>query len=154
MSDLKVTPPKGPTVLCILDGFGYREEVEHNAIKQASMPIYEALWQSAPRAMVATSGLDVGLPDGQMGNSEVGHMNIGAGRIVLQDLPRIDAESTEPPRAPWQRRRPIRAISTLFTSSAFSKPASAVGRAAAMLPAIPSSWSNAAWYFFNECPFR
>jgi 2,3-bisphosphoglycerate-independent phosphoglycerate mutase len=99
MSDLKITPPnlppRGPTVLCILDGFGYREEVEHNAIKQASTPVYDALWESAPRAMVATSGLDVGLPDGQMGNSEVGHTNIGAGRIVLQDLPRIDAEIAE-----------------------------------------------------------
>lgn len=92
MADLKITPPKGPTVLCILDGFGYREEVEHNAIKQARTPNYDRYWQDAPRAFVATSGLSVGLPDGQMGNSEVGHMNIGAGRVVMADLPRIDRD--------------------------------------------------------------
>ncbi len=77
-------------VLCILDGFGYREDIADNAIKLAKTPTYDRLWQTARRAMLATSGLSVGLPDGQMGNSEVGHMNLGCGRVMLQDLPRID----------------------------------------------------------------
>ena len=80
----------GPVVLCILDGWGYREDSVDNAIKLASTPIYDALWENAPRAWLKTSGLAVGLPDGQMGNSEVGHTNLGSGRVVLQDLPRID----------------------------------------------------------------
>lgn len=79
-----------PVVLCILDGWGYREDSVDNAIKLAKTPIYDALWTSAPRAWLKTSGLAVGLPDGQMGNSEVGHTNLGGGRVVLQDLPRID----------------------------------------------------------------
>lgn len=80
-----------PVVLCILDGWGYREEAQDNAIKQANTPTYDRLWNSCPRSWLKTSGLAVGLPDGQMGNSEVGHMNLGGGRVVLQDLPRIDA---------------------------------------------------------------
>ncbi|TNE59914.1 MAG: 2,3-bisphosphoglycerate-independent phosphoglycerate mutase [Alphaproteobacteria bacterium] len=92
MTDTALKPVKGPVVLCILDGFGYREEVEMNAIKQARTPNYDRYWEEAPRSFVATSGLSVGLPEGQMGNSEVGHMNIGAGRVVMQDLPRIDAD--------------------------------------------------------------
>ncbi|GHF20420.1 2,3-bisphosphoglycerate-independent phosphoglycerate mutase [Kordiimonas sediminis] len=78
------------TVLCILDGWGYREQTSDNAIKLANTPTYDRLWSTASRAWLATSGLAVGLPDGQMGNSEVGHMNLGGGRVVLQDLPRID----------------------------------------------------------------
>jgi len=78
-------------VLCILDGFGYREDSADNAIKLAHTPNYDRYWGEAPRAWLKTSGLAVGLPDGQMGNSEVGHMNIGGGRVVMQDLPRIDA---------------------------------------------------------------
>jgi 2,3-bisphosphoglycerate-independent phosphoglycerate mutase len=81
---------KKPVVLCILDGWGYREEVENNAIKMADTPTYDRFWDTYPHAFVKTSGLAVGLPDGQMGNSEVGHMNIGGGRVVMQDLPRID----------------------------------------------------------------
>lgn len=84
-----------PVVLCILDGWGYREDSVDNAIKLASTPIYDALWNSSPRAWLKTSGLAVGLPDGQMGNSEVGHTNLGSGRIVLQDLPRIDKATTD-----------------------------------------------------------
>lgn len=80
-----------PVVLCILDGWGMRAETEDNAIAQAKTPNWDRLMASAPHALVKTSGLDVGLPDGQMGNSEVGHTNIGAGRVVMQDLPRIDA---------------------------------------------------------------
>ena len=80
-----------PLVLCILDGWGYRAEREDNAIAQARLPVWTRLMAECPHALVATSGRDVGLPDGQMGNSEVGHMNIGAGRILTQELPRIDA---------------------------------------------------------------
>jgi 2,3-bisphosphoglycerate-independent phosphoglycerate mutase len=76
-------------MLVILDGFGWREETADNAVAQARKPVFDRLWASCPHAFLRTSGLDVGLPDGQMGNSEVGHMNIGAGRVVMQDLPRI-----------------------------------------------------------------
>jgi len=80
-----------PVVLCILDGWGYRDDSVDNAIKLATTPTYDRLWSKSARAMLKTSGLAVGLPEGQMGNSEVGHMNIGSGRVILQDLPRIDA---------------------------------------------------------------
>ncbi len=79
-----------PVVLCILDGWGSRAEREDNAVAQAKLPVWDRLLKECPHALVATSGRDVGLPDGQMGNSEVGHMNIGAGRILTQELPRID----------------------------------------------------------------
>jgi len=84
-------PPPKPVVLCILDGWGHRLEKENNAIAQADTPTWDRLVETCPHALVETSGLDVGLPEGQMGNSEVGHMNIGSGRIMMQDLPRIDA---------------------------------------------------------------
>ncbi len=80
-----------PILLTILDGWGYREEWQDNAIAQAETPNWDGLWNNAPHALLDASELQVGLPVGQMGNSEVGHMNIGAGRVVLQDLPRIDA---------------------------------------------------------------
>ncbi len=80
-----------PVVLCILDGFGHRDETRDNAIALAKAPVLKRLMSEEPHALIATSGLAVGLPAGQMGNSEVGHMNIGAGRVVMQDLPRIDA---------------------------------------------------------------
>src|SRR6476660_4468995 len=76
-------------VLVVLDGWGYRQEREGNAIELASTPVWHRLWDSAPRALLDASGLAVGLPDGQMGNSEVGHLNLGAGRVVPQDLVRI-----------------------------------------------------------------
>ena len=78
-----------PVMLVILDGFGWREAAEDNAVRQARTPTFTRLWQSQPHAFLHTSGRDVGLPDGQMGNSEVGHMNIGAGRVVKQELVRI-----------------------------------------------------------------
>src|SRR5262245_54934328 len=78
-----------PVMLVILDGFGWREESADNAVRQARKPNFDRLWQSCPHAFLHTSGGDVGLPDGQMGNSEVGHLNIGAGRVVMQELPRI-----------------------------------------------------------------
>lgn len=80
-----------PILLLILDGWGHREETAHNAIAQAEAPNWRRLLREWPHTLVATHGEAVGLPDGQMGNSEVGHMNIGAGRIVYQDLTRIDA---------------------------------------------------------------
>ena len=83
-------PPK-PVVLCILDGWGHREEAENNAIQLAPTPNYGALMADCPHSLLKCSGAAVGLPAGQMGNSEVGHMNIGGGRVVMQDLPRIDA---------------------------------------------------------------
>ncbi len=80
-----------PLVLCVLDGWGWRENASDNAIAAARTPHYDRLVAGCPRSLLETSGRMVGLPDAQMGNSEVGHMNLGAGRIVLQDLPRIDA---------------------------------------------------------------
>ncbi|KAA0687156.1 2,3-bisphosphoglycerate-independent phosphoglycerate mutase [Azospirillum brasilense] len=79
-----------PVVLCILDGWGYREEREDNAIAQGNTPNWDRLWSSEPRAFLEASEEEVGLPKGQMGNSEVGHMNLGAGRVVRQDLVMID----------------------------------------------------------------
>jgi 2,3-bisphosphoglycerate-independent phosphoglycerate mutase len=76
-------------MLAILDGWGWREDQSDNAVAQANTPVFDSLWASCPRAFLRTCGPDVGLPKGQMGNSEVGHLNIGAGRIVMQDLPRI-----------------------------------------------------------------
>ena len=80
-----------PVMLVILDGWGWRDEAADNAVRQANTPTFNRLWQDFPHAFLHTSGLDVGLPTGQMGNSEVGHLNIGAGRVVMQDLPRISA---------------------------------------------------------------
>lgn len=79
-----------PVVLCVLDGWGWREERADNAVALAATPAFDALWSSCPRGFLDASGEDVGLPEGQIGNSEVGHMNLGAGRVVFQDLPRID----------------------------------------------------------------
>lgn len=78
-------------MLLILDGWGYRDKItSDNAIEQGHTPNWHNLLKSCPHSFIETSGLDVGLPAGQMGNSEVGHMNLGAGRVVMQDLPRID----------------------------------------------------------------
>jgi 2,3-bisphosphoglycerate-independent phosphoglycerate mutase len=78
-----------PVMLVILDGFGWREDIADNAVRQARTPTFDRLWEAGPRGFLHTSGQDVGLPAGQMGNSEVGHLNIGAGRVIMQDLPRI-----------------------------------------------------------------
>ena len=80
---------KRPTVLLILDGFGLSDETEHNAIAQADTPVLDRLMQECPFVQGNASGLTVGLPEGQMGSSEVGHLNTDAGRIVYQDLTRI-----------------------------------------------------------------
>jgi 2,3-bisphosphoglycerate-independent phosphoglycerate mutase len=79
-----------PVVLCILDGWGYRAQCEDNAICEAKTPVWHKFLAGSPHAFLQASETFVGLPNGQMGNSEVGHMNIGAGRVVFQDLPRID----------------------------------------------------------------
>lgn len=76
--------------LIILDGFGIREEKQGNAVAQAETPNFDRYWKNYPHDELHVSGLDVGLPEGQMGNSEVGHLNIGAGRIVYQSLTRIN----------------------------------------------------------------
>src|SRR6476620_5308522 len=78
-----------PVMLVVLDGWGWREEVADNAVRQARTPSFDRLWASGAHAFLRTDGREVGLPPGQMGNSEVGHLNIGAGRVVMQDLPRI-----------------------------------------------------------------
>jgi len=80
-----------PVVLLILDGWGHREDPTDNALAMAELPNWRRLWANCPHTLVHTEGRHVGLPDGQMGNSEVGHMNLGAGRIVYQDLTRVDA---------------------------------------------------------------
>ena len=83
---------KKPTVLMILDGYGLNDKVEGNAVLQANTPNMDKLMAEYPYVKGYASGLAVGLPDGQMGNSEVGHMNMGAGRIVYQELTRITKE--------------------------------------------------------------
>jgi len=91
-SNATVSISKGkvaPVVLAILDGWGHSEEINHNAVKQAYTPVMDALWHAYPHTLIEASGADVGLPDNQMGNSEVGHLTIGAGRIIQQELVRI-----------------------------------------------------------------
>jgi 2,3-bisphosphoglycerate-independent phosphoglycerate mutase len=78
-----------PVVLLILDGWGHREEREDNAILAAKTPVWDRLWSQHPHTLIHTSGAEVGLPGGQMGNSEVGHLNLGAGRVVYQELTRV-----------------------------------------------------------------
>ncbi len=77
------------TVLIVLDGWGHRQPADDNAISLANTPTWDNLWNNGTRTLISGSGLDVGLPDGQMGNSEVGHMNLGAGRVIHQDFTRI-----------------------------------------------------------------
>src|SRR6186713_3609843 len=79
-----------PVALVVLDGWGYRAERDGNAIELGHTPVWHGLWASQPHTLLDASGLAVGLPEGQMGNSEVGHLNLGAGRVVMQDLVRID----------------------------------------------------------------
>lgn len=90
----EMPPQRRPVVLVVLDGFGYRESREGNAIALARTPTWSGLWSGMPHTLLQASGRAVGLPAGQMGNSEVGHMNLGAGRVVKQDLVRI-SESIE-----------------------------------------------------------
>ena len=85
----KFSVPQSPVVLTILDGWGHREDMSDNAIKSAKTPIMDSLWHAYPHTLISASGADVGLPNGQMGNSEVGHLTIGSGRIIQQELVRI-----------------------------------------------------------------
>src|SRR3954467_9237085 len=85
----RTSRPPGPVVLIVLDGWGFRPGREGNAIELGSTPVWHRLWERAPRTLLEASGLAVGLPEGQIGNSEVGHLNLGAGRVVPQDLVRI-----------------------------------------------------------------
>ena len=89
-NDKNMLKRPAPLVLLILDGFGHREESEHNAITVAKTPFWDQLQQDNPKTLLDCSGSVVGLPDGQMGNSEVGHLHIGSGRFVFQDLPKIN----------------------------------------------------------------
>ncbi|HAY45137.1 MAG TPA: 2,3-bisphosphoglycerate-independent phosphoglycerate mutase [Gammaproteobacteria bacterium] len=82
--------PISPRLLLILDGWGHRDEADANAIRLANTPVWDKLLADYPHTLIHTSGLKVGLPEGQMGNSEVGHMNLGAGRVVYQNLTRIN----------------------------------------------------------------
>ena len=86
---MAASPRPAPVVLLVLDGWGYRAEREGNAIAMATVPTWDRLWARAPRTLLEASGEAVGLPCGQIGNSEVGHLNLGAGRVVKQDLVRI-----------------------------------------------------------------
>ncbi|MEQ9811301.1 MAG: 2,3-bisphosphoglycerate-independent phosphoglycerate mutase, partial [Azospirillaceae bacterium] len=83
------SPLRRPVVLCVLDGWGWREETNDNAVALANTPNFDRYWAEKPHAFLQASEEAVGLPDGQIGNSEVGHMNLGAGRVVLQDLMKI-----------------------------------------------------------------
>jgi 2,3-bisphosphoglycerate-independent phosphoglycerate mutase len=94
MSDFDSSKKK-TAVLLILDGWGHREETSSNAIHSANSPMWDSLWDGKPHTLIDTSGKSVGLPAGQMGNSEVGHMNLGAGRVVYQSLTRIDKDIEE-----------------------------------------------------------
>jgi 2,3-bisphosphoglycerate-independent phosphoglycerate mutase len=83
------SPQQRPVMLVILDGWGWRDSNTDNAVRLAHTPVFDRLWGNGPHAFLTTSGEDVGLPEGQFGNSEVGHLNIGAGRVVMQELPRV-----------------------------------------------------------------
>ncbi len=84
---MKKTPR--PVVLLILDGWGYSEDPQANAIAAARIPVWDRMWNEYPHTLMRTSGAAVGLPGGQMGNSEVGHLNLGAGRVVYQEFTRV-----------------------------------------------------------------
>ncbi|MGZ5420528.1 MAG: 2,3-bisphosphoglycerate-independent phosphoglycerate mutase, partial [Solirubrobacterales bacterium] len=93
MSELPPGPSELPVsgvVLVILDGFGLAPPAPGNAVESAQTPVFDELWDNYPRTTLSTFGRDVGLPDGQMGNSEVGHLNLGAGAVIKQDLMRIN----------------------------------------------------------------
>ena len=86
---------KSPKVLIIVDGFGYSDSGKYNAISAANAPYWQNLWENNPKTLISTSGMAVGLPEGQMGNSEVGHMTLGAGRVVYQNFTRINKAITD-----------------------------------------------------------
>ena len=81
---------RSPKILIIIDGFGYSDNSAYNAITAANAPCWQNIWENNPKTLISTSGMAVGLPEGQMGNSEVGHMTLGAGRVVYQNFTRIN----------------------------------------------------------------
>jgi 2,3-bisphosphoglycerate-independent phosphoglycerate mutase len=94
MTELQIQAPVAknaarPMVLVILDGWGYSEKPQHNAIAAARKPVWDRMWNDYPHTLIRTSGAAVGLPADQMGNSEVGHLNLGAGRVVYQEFTRV-----------------------------------------------------------------
>ncbi len=123
-----------PLVLVVLDGFGVGRRPEADAIAAARMPVWRALLAEWPHALLDASGAAVGLPPGQMGNSEVGHLNLGAGQPVLQDLPRIDA--------------------AIASGSFFANPASAGRRDASRRgpPAAPGRPARPGWRALGRPP--
>ena len=90
-----MSEPKKPLLLLILDGYGYSDSQKYNAIRTANTPTIDQLWETCPHTLIGTSGLAVGLPEGQMGNSEVGHITLGAGRVVYQNFTRINKAITD-----------------------------------------------------------
>src|SRR6266516_6061913 len=88
---MATSPRARPVALIVLDGWGYRPDTDGNAIALANTPTWDSLWSRGSRTLLEASGLRVGLPERQIGNSEVGHLNLGAGRVVMQDLVRISA---------------------------------------------------------------
>jgi 2,3-bisphosphoglycerate-independent phosphoglycerate mutase len=114
MSSSAYRPSQGPVVLCIMDGWGHRIAPDHNAVALARTPVFDKLMATSPHSLLAASGADVGLPDGQVGNSEVGHMNIGAGRIVMQDLPRLNAATKD---GSLQAHPAVQALATKLAAS-------------------------------------
>src|SRR6266480_3379031 len=104
-----------PIVLTVLDGWGFRAEAKGNAIALARKPAYDELIRKFPNTLIHTSGPFVGLPEGQMGNSEVGHMNMGAGRIVHMDITRIDLLIAS---KPWSADEPGNCISSDCSATA------------------------------------
>ena len=136
---MTAAPRPRPLVLCILDGFGERAERDANAIRLAKTPHLDAL-AAYPHTLIGTSGPDVGLPKGQMGNSEVGHLNFGAGRIAMMDITRIDvavAEGTLPQEPDHRQHHPARQAPPREpprTCSAWSRTAACTPRSAPLRP--------------------
>ncbi len=121
-----MSAPK-PVALIIMDGFGLRNTAEGNAVAQANKPNYDRYLKQYPNTTLTACGEAVGLPEGQMGNSEVGHLNIGAGRIVYQDLTRIDKSilslTLEPPMMAVKGRSGFeRALPSTDNSFSISRP--------------------------------
>lgn len=114
---------KKPTVLMILDGYGLNDTEKANAVKEANTPVMDKLMAEYPFVKGYASGLAVGLPDGQMGNSEVGHLNMGAGRIIYQELTRITKEIED---------------GTFFENEALPEPATVPGEGGGGVQELPA----------------
>lgn len=132
---------KKPTVLMILDGYGLRDTTEGNAAAEANSPVLDGLKRDYPFVKGYASGMAVGLPEGQMGNSEVGHLNIGAGRIVYQELTRITKEIQDgvslKMRLCWPQLKIVRKMIRRFIYTAFCPTAAFT----AITPICMGCWS-------------